>query len=140
LHQQSFALTTNNMPSLATVRVANATYAPSYLPVAIFVGGTSGIGRATAEAFARYTKGNAHTVLLGSNAAATDTILASFPKPPATSLSQWKHEFVQCDASLLSNVDAAAVALLARLPRVHLLVLSAGYLSFAGRDDTASRR
>ncbi|KAJ6514158.1 NAD-P-binding protein [Mycena vulgaris] len=125
------------MPSIATVRAANATYAPSYLPVAIFVGGTSGIGRATAEAFARYTSGNAHIILVGRNAAAANTILASFPKPSTTSSSQWKHEFVECDASLLSNVHAAVAELLARLPRVHFLVLSAGYFSFAGRDDTA---
>ncbi|KAJ6555444.1 NAD-P-binding protein [Mycena vulgaris] len=124
------------MPSIAAVRAANATYAPSYLPVAIFVGGTSGIGRATAEALARYTSGNAHIILVGRNTTAANTILASFPKPAASS-SQWKHEFVECDASLLSNVHAAVAALLARLPRVHFLVLSAGYFSLAGRDDTA---
>ncbi|KAJ6580382.1 NAD-P-binding protein [Mycena vulgaris] len=71
------------------------------------------------------------------HAAAVSTILASFPKPPATSSSQWKHEFVESDASLLSNVHAAVAALLARLPRVHFLVLSVGYFSFTGRDDTA---
>jgi len=49
--------TTNNMTSLAAVRAANAAFSSSYIPTALFVGGTSGIGQATAEAFARYTKG-----------------------------------------------------------------------------------
>ncbi|KAJ7455768.1 NAD(P)-binding protein [Mycena latifolia] len=121
------------MPSLATVRAANATYAPSYLPVAIFVGGTSGIGRATATAFARYTDGNAHIILVGRNRAAAAATLASFPTASAPGA---LHEFVECDASLLHNVHAAVAALLARLPRVHFLFLSAGYFSFAGRDAT----
>jgi NAD(P)-dependent dehydrogenase (short-subunit alcohol dehydrogenase family) len=125
------------MPSIAAVRAANAAYSPSYLPVAIFVGGTSGIGRATAEAFARYTNGNAHIILVGRNAAAAATILASFPKPPSAS-SRWKHEFVECDASLLRNVHATVSAFVARpdLPRVNFLVISAGYFSLAGRDET----
>ena len=55
------------MPSLAAARAANAAFSPSYFPVAIFVGGTSGIGEATARAFARYTKGNAHIILVGRN-------------------------------------------------------------------------
>ena len=37
------------MPSLSIARAFNAAYAPSYTPVAIFVGGTSGIGLATAR-------------------------------------------------------------------------------------------
>ncbi|KAJ7513064.1 NAD(P)-binding protein [Mycena galericulata] len=128
------------MPSLATVRAANASFAPSYLPVAVFVGGTSGIGRATAEAFARYTNGNAHIILVGRNATAAAEILASFPKPQVPSSgtgSGWKHEFVECDASLLRNVHTTVAALLARLPRINFLALSAGYFSLAGRADTA---
>ena len=51
----------NTMPSHVAVQAStNAAYAPNYLPVAVFTGGTSGIGQAMAEAFARYTKGRAH--------------------------------------------------------------------------------
>ncbi|KAJ7158996.1 hypothetical protein C8R43DRAFT_1105504 [Mycena crocata] len=126
------------MPSLTSVRASNSTYAPSYIPVAIFVGGTSGIGRATAEAFARYTAGNAHIILVGRNAAAAAEIIASFPKPASTSTSTpaWRHEFVPCDASLLHNAHAAVVDLLARLPRINFLVLSAGIFSLGGRNNT----
>lgn len=127
------------MPSLTTVRASNASYKPAYLPVAIFLGGTSGIGRATAEAFARHTNGVAHIILIGRNAAAAESILASFPKPtPGSTSLPWKHEFVGCDASLVRNAHATATTLAARtdLPRVHFLVLTAGYVSIGGREDT----
>ncbi|TBU30282.1 NAD(P)-binding protein [Dichomitus squalens] len=122
------------MPSLAVVRAANAAFSPSYLPVAVFVGGTAGIGRATAQAFARYTKGNAHIVIVGRNKAAAQSLIASFPKPTAP---EAKHEFVVCeDAALMRNVRAATSTLLARLPKINFLVLSAGFMSFKGRDET----
>ncbi|KAF7341497.1 NAD(P)-binding protein [Mycena venus] len=151
------------MPSLTTVRASNASYKPTYLPVAIFLGGTSGIGRGTAEAFARHTNGLAHIILLGRNAAAAQSILASFPQahpwlnvpavetrvtafpPPVDRARQgsvyrgWERsEFVECDASLVRNAHATATTLAARpdLPRVHFLILTAGYVSLGGREDT----
>ena len=122
------------MPSLAIVRAANAAFTPSYFPVAIFVGATSGIGKATAEAFARYTKGNAHIILVGRNKDAADGVLASFPTPTSP---EAKHEFVACDMSLLANVRATTEALLARVPKLNLLVLSPGFMSLRGREETA---
>ncbi|KAJ7493029.1 hypothetical protein B0H11DRAFT_1859008 [Mycena galericulata] len=123
------------MPSIAKVRAANATFTPTYLPVAIFVGGTSGIGRASVEAFARYTAGNAHILIVGLNANAAAQILDALPKPRESS--GWAHEFVECDASLLRTVHATVGALAARLPRINFLVLTAGYFSLGGREDTA---
>lgn len=121
------------MPTLALARAANAAFSPAYFPVAIFVGGTSGIGKATAEAFARYTKGNAHIVIVGRNKAAADAVIASFPKPSAP---EAKHEFVQCDVSLMKNIQATTSSLLTRLPKLNFLVLSPGLFNFRGRDDT----
>jgi hypothetical protein len=34
----------STMPSLRDVKAENAKYSPNYLPVAVFVGGTSGVG------------------------------------------------------------------------------------------------
>ncbi|CDO75656.1 hypothetical protein BN946_scf184941.g9 [Trametes cinnabarina] len=122
------------MPSLAAARAANAAFSPKYFPIAIFVGGTSGIGRATAEAFARYTKGNAHIIIVGRNEAAANSLISSFPKPTAPDA---VHEFVSCDVSLIKNVQATTKSLVARLPKLNFLVLSPGLLNLKGRDDTA---
>lgn len=109
------------MPSLAAVRQANANFSPPPNPVAIFLGGTSGIGQGTALAFARHTKGNAHIIIVGRNREAADTIFETFPKT-----SESKYEFVHCDASLIRNVAETTSALLARLTKVNYMVLTAG--------------
>jgi NAD(P)-dependent dehydrogenase (short-subunit alcohol dehydrogenase family) len=121
------------MPALSVVRIANATFSPSYLPVALFVGGTSGIGQAMAEAFARYTKGNAHIIICGRNRIAAEAIIATFPKPTSEDA---VHEFVPCDASLMKNVHATSTELLSRLPKLNFLILSPGFITFLGRDET----
>ncbi|CCM05845.1 uncharacterized protein FIBRA_08081 [Fibroporia radiculosa] len=121
------------MPSLYAARASNARYSPSRLPVAVFVGGTSGIGQAVAEAFARYTKGNAHIIICGRNKSAADKIIASFPQATAP---EAKHEFVECDATLMKNVFLTTSALLARLPKLNYLVLSPGIFTLRGRNET----
>jgi NADP-dependent 3-hydroxy acid dehydrogenase YdfG len=45
-------------------------------PVAVFVGGTSGIGQGMAEAFNRHTKGNSRIVLVGRNRDAAEKIIS----------------------------------------------------------------
>lgn len=120
------------MPALSEARSANASFSTAYLPVALFVGGTSGIGRATAEAFARSTKGHAHIVIVGRNRQAGEAVLASFPQA-ATS----RYEFVQCDVSLMQNVHATAAALRASLPKLNYLMASPGLMALSGRDETA---
>jgi len=124
------------MPSFTDVQTSNATYAPSYVPVAVFTGGTSGIGKAMAEAFARYTKGRAHIIIIGRNRAAGEAIIASFPKPTDTK-DGWKHEFVSCDAALMSNIRSTCADLIDRLPRINYLVLAAGYASFTSTEETS---
>lgn len=122
------------MPSISAIRAANAAFNPSYTPVAIFVGGTSGIGQGLAEAFARHTKGNAHIVIIGRNRAAADDIIAQFPKP--TGGAKHTHDFVQCDVTLMKNVESTTKELLARLPKINFLFMSPGYFSIKGRDET----
>ncbi|KAJ7030698.1 NAD(P)-binding protein [Mycena alexandri] len=121
------------MLSLSTVRSVNAGFAPSYTPVAIFVGGTSGIGQGMAEAFARHTNGNAHIVLVGRNRAAAEAILATFPKPAIPGIS---HEFVECDISLMKNVRLVAKELSTRTPKINFLVLTPGVMTLNGRNET----
>ena len=112
---------TRKSSTLRTAVSENSTFLPSYLPVAIFVGGTAGIGQGTAEAFARHTNGNAHIILVGRNRTAAETIISRFPTP---SVEGAKHEFVECDISLMKNIERTTESLLKRLPRVNFLVLS----------------
>jgi hypothetical protein len=52
------------MPSIAAARTLNSTFSVPYVPVALFVGGTSGVGEGTAGAFARATKGARYHAVL----------------------------------------------------------------------------
>ena len=121
-----------DMTSLSAVCTDNAAFSPSYLPVALFVGGTAGIGQATAQAFARHTKGRAHIIICGRNRAAAESIIATFPKSPESS-----YEFVECDVSLMKNVQATTTKLLSTLPKLNFLVLSTGFINLKGRDETS---
>ncbi|KAJ4475601.1 NAD(P)-binding protein [Lentinula aciculospora] len=100
---------------------------------AVFVGGTSGIGRAMAEAFARKTNGDAHIVIVGRNKSAADELISSFPKPDTNPV----HEFISSDVSLISNVHKTTADLVQRLHQIDYLVLSCGVLILAGRNETS---
>ncbi|KAI0736448.1 hypothetical protein C8Q72DRAFT_956766 [Fomitopsis betulina] len=116
-------------PPLSTARASNASFSPPTPPVVVFLGGTSGIGQGTAQAFARHTNGNAHIIQAGRNRSAAHAILATstvtFPNPTSPTA---KHEFVQCDASLMRNVAATAADLRTRLTKINYLVLTCGAL------------
>ncbi|KAF8816816.1 NAD(P)-binding protein [Phlegmacium glaucopus] len=121
------------MPSLSVVRNSNATYTPSYVPVILITGGTSGIGQGLAQVFARYVHGRAHIILVGRNRAAAESIIASFPK---STTSESTYEFISCDVNLMKNVHAMAKDLSGRLPKINFLVHSAGVIGLGGRKET----
>ncbi|KAG6831911.1 hypothetical protein H0H87_003409 [Tephrocybe sp. NHM501043] len=124
------------MMALSNAKAVNATFKPPYVPTAIFIGGTSGIGHSMAIHLAKSTKGACNIVLIGRNHLAADNILASLPPPPPGSGAS--HEFLQCDARLMKNVHAAAEQLRARFTKVNFVVLTTGFLRMTGgRVETA---
>jgi NAD(P)-dependent dehydrogenase (short-subunit alcohol dehydrogenase family) len=124
------------MPTLAVAKSSNAGYHPSYLPVAVIFGGTSGIGQAMTETLAAYLNGRVHIVIVARNKVAADNIIASLPKPTASEAAGSKYEFMACDVTLMKGVHAACRELSERLPKINFLVLSAGVFSFSGREET----
>ncbi|KAJ3806571.1 NAD(P)-binding protein [Lentinula lateritia] len=122
---------------LTSIQALNARDFPSYpsndLPVAVFFGRTAGIGRGMAESFARLTRGNAHLILSGRNATTAQDIIDSFPKPTVPGA---KHEFIRCDATLMSESQRTIDQLLERLPKIDYLVVSAMLLKSFHREET----
>ncbi|KAF8959331.1 hypothetical protein BDZ97DRAFT_1838455 [Flammula alnicola] len=106
------------MPSLSVAQNANAAFTPSYVPVMVITGATSGIGQSMTETLARHLHGRVHIVLVGRNRAAADSIIASLP----TTAGDSTYEFVPCDVTLMKNIN--------------FLVHSAGVFSFTGREET----
>ncbi|KAF9477268.1 NAD(P)-binding protein [Pholiota conissans] len=123
------------MPSLTAIRASNAAFkhSISQQPIAVFVGGTSGIGQGMAEVFADNTKGDSHIVIVGRNRDAAERTLSSFPKPTSGVVAR---EFVQCDVTLMKNVQQATTDILARYPKINYLVMSPGIMTFDGRTET----
>lgn len=117
------ATRTISMPSLDAVRKSNANVFHRKTPVALFLGGTSGIGRATAQAFARHTKGNAHIIIIGRNRAAAEAAFKTFPAHTNS-----KYEFIYCDVGLVRNITEVTRNLLVRLHKVNYMVLTCGAL------------
>jgi NAD(P)-dependent dehydrogenase (short-subunit alcohol dehydrogenase family) len=121
------------MPSLSIVRSVNAAFQPQHTPVAVFVGGTSGIGRAMAEVFGRFTQGKSDIIIVGRNKDAAESIFSSVPRPSDKAC---KREFIQCDATRIKNVQNAAAEILTHHQKINFLILSPGILTLKGRDET----
>ncbi|ESK92763.1 NAD(P)-binding protein [Moniliophthora roreri MCA 2997] len=135
------------MPSLADTRTFNASFDLSHVPVAVFVGGTAGIGASMARALSLYTHGSIHIIIAGRNESAGRDVLGSLTNPTKGGVLR---EFVFCDYSLLKSVHGACEAITSLLtnhfsgsqnnepPRINFLTFSANYASLANkRNDTA---
>ncbi|KAF5369130.1 hypothetical protein D9757_011087 [Collybiopsis confluens] len=130
------------MQRIPKIRAFNDSTSFSYIPTAVFIGGTSGIGQGLAEAFARRTKGNSHIILVGRNKAAAESIISTFPKPSPfpdlsaeTDAAKPTHEFLYCDATLMRNVTSASEQLRQLAPSINFLVMCPGFTTL-GWDET----
>jgi len=120
-----------DMPTLAAALASNANYKPTYRPVGLFFGGTSGIGQAMAEKLASQTAGRTHIILLGRNKDAAERIISGFPRH-----NESVYEFERVDATSMKDVRRVTHSLLERLDKVNFIVASAGFMTTKGRDET----
>ncbi|KAG8816864.1 hypothetical protein FRC19_011754 [Serendipita sp. 401] len=133
------------MPSVEFAEKVVASYRPSYIPNAVFIGGTSGIGRAMLEALAKQTNGRVNLWIVGRNKTVAEEIIASIPSPPlpepegSIATNYFTREFVQCDVSLLRNVQAMTQELLRQTGgKINVLVITSGNaMSMFSRVETA---
>jgi NAD(P)-dependent dehydrogenase (short-subunit alcohol dehydrogenase family) len=125
------------MTTFAQVKASNDAHFSSLssAPVAVFVGGTSGIGEAMVYALARYTQGNANIVIIGRNKEAGERILSELPKPSSEGEEPIRL-FIQCDVSLMRNVQSTIQQLTSSLLKINYLILSTGFLDISDRRET----
>ncbi|KAJ6017357.1 hypothetical protein N7451_000736 [Penicillium sp. IBT 35674x] len=120
------------MVSLETVRQNNSGlkgFGPNL--VAVFVGGTSGIGEATARAFIRETE-SSRVYLVGRNETQASKIIEELRQiNPDGQIS-----FVKCEAARLHSVDEACKSIQEKEEKVNLLFMTAGMMTTKGRDET----
>lgn len=120
--------------SLSAIRASNAKAFASLghsCLVAVFVGGTAGIGRAMAQAFATSTKGST-LVLVGRSKESAEQLFSSLREAGA----EGQYEFFQCDATLMNNVKKTSDDILSRHPKINYLVCTQGYLTLDGYTPT----
>ena len=95
----------------------------------LIVGGTSGIGEATARAFVRETE-SSRVFLVGRNETQASKIIEELRQiNPDGQIS-----FVKCEAARLHSVDEACKSIQEKEEKVNLLFMTAGMMTTKGRD------
>lgn len=95
--------------------------------VAVFVGGTSGVGEHTLKMFAKYVP-KSRIYIIGRSQKAADDIIQECRKLGPHS----KFEFIQADISLLKNVDDVCGQIRAKETSINLLFQSQGSVAIQG--------
>lgn len=116
------------MVSLKEVRTHNSSLksrAPGL--VAVFVGGTSGIGLSTAREFVRNTN-SPHLYLIGRNSTEASKIISELQEMNSSS----QIDFIKSDVSLLKNVDQACHEIAKKENKINLLFMTNGVLTISG--------
>lgn len=122
------------MAPLNKIREQNAIFfkhAPKDM-VAVFVGGTSGIGLYTAREFVRGAQ-SPRLILVGRNQSEATKIIQELKSINASS----QVSFIQKDVSLLKNVDEVCKEIAAKEQYINLLFMTCGYYTLKGREETS---
>ncbi|KAH8810902.1 hypothetical protein F5884DRAFT_780728 [Xylogone sp. PMI_703] len=122
------------MVSISAVRAANAQVSQlKTSTTAIFVGGTSGIGRATLLELARRKTKSLRVYIIGRNASSQQDLLNQLREinPKGDFI------FLETQITLLAEVKRVCDEIKTREKSIDLLWLSAGALPFDGRKETS---
>ncbi|CAG8242600.1 unnamed protein product [Penicillium salamii] len=133
LSHPEFATSNCNMVAISTVRGHNSSITRLYGPslVAVFVGGTSGIGETTARAFVQNTQ-SPRVYLIGRDQKRASEIIEDLRRVNP----QGRVHFIKTDVSLLGEVDDTCRIIQQKESKVNLLFLSPGVGTTSGRNET----
>eukprot|EP01118_Nematostelium_gracile_P008215 TRINITY_DN271_c0_g1_i1.p1 TRINITY_DN271_c0_g1~~TRINITY_DN271_c0_g1_i1.p1 ORF type:complete len:330 (+),score=83.83 TRINITY_DN271_c0_g1_i1:63-1052(+) len=120
------------MPSLSAARSFISSVKFENNPVAIFVGGTSGIGQHMAQRMVQLIRGPAHIIISGRNAESAEKVIEFMKKED----SEKTYEFIPCDVSKMKKVREFTDDIAKKVDKVNYLVITSGFLSFDGRTET----
>jgi NADP-dependent 3-hydroxy acid dehydrogenase YdfG len=123
------------MVSLKDVRASNASFKAKAIPglVALFIGGTSGVGKGTLIQFAK--NANAPTVyVVGRSKTSATPLLNELEtlNPNGT------FTFIETQISLIKNVDRVCEEIKAKEKKLDIIFLSTGYLTLEGRQGMSN--
>lgn len=117
------------MVSIKDVRISNSNFKarPPGL-VALFVGGTSGIGKGTLKQLSKYANAPKVYIIGRSKSSATPLLNELQNLNP-----QGTFVFIETEISLIKNVDTVCQEIKEKEQKLDLIFLSPGYLSLEGR-------
>ena len=125
------------MVAPSTVRATNAQLSSLTTPTtAVFVGGTSGIGRATLLTLARRKTNGLKVYIIGRNAASHQSLLDELQ----TLNRNGQFIFLEARVSLLKEVKDVCDKIKEKETRIDLLWLSAGAIPLEGRKGNTFLR
>ncbi|MCJ1316187.1 hypothetical protein MMC15_001507 [Xylographa vitiligo] len=120
------------MVNIKYVRSSNASLATKeYAMVALFIGGTSGTGKGTLRQLAKHAKAPKIYIVGRSQRSATPLLDELKSLNP-----QGTFVFLETEISLIRNVDKICSKIARQEKKMDLIVMSTGYLTFAGRQET----
>ncbi|KAK0551744.1 hypothetical protein OC861_002210 [Tilletia horrida] len=126
----------------ANLRAAAALTAasPAFIPLAVLLGGTSGIGLHTAYSLNSAFKGRVHLIFSSRSAARGNEAISALPYPPSAE-NGGSAEFISVDAFSMAGIRELGKKIQQRAEeksggKVNYLVLSCGQLVMQGSDRT----
>ena len=124
------------MVNFAHVRTSNSNFqAKSSGLVAIFVGGTSGVGKGILKKLVEYASGS-HIYVVGRSESSAAPLLNEV----RASNIYGTLDFIETEISLIKNVDHVSERIKQKETKVDLIFLSTGYLTVEGRKGTDGSR